>query len=484
MGAPATAANNVNLLPFGDFETGDFSGWDFPDHQNPNTGVDTGHPSPGDGHGIDTLNPCSNDFAYHFDVGTPEADTPRYGILTEYGILLPNADPHFFIGEIYIESWTGSLTLVTATAKLDLYDIDNTLKARIYWAWGPGGTLQSTGIHNIGPGGSPVFVIRTQMGEMSNVEECQSVAADIPAMIQATFPIGNPGDRWASFAVDRCEVQFQAWTDNTASNHISGWVDDIELYDGPKTTPCSEAPIVPTNGEQGVATNVILQWAAPTDSEASGFYYTVDYGTDPGFGPGTLQIQTAVGVTSAQPGVPLQYETDYYWRVNTIDPSTGGNPVLLCTSPEWSFKTTPLFSAAVVISPLDDATDVEADTDLQWYSDLTVDEYKVYFGLAGGPLTLRSTLATGNESYNPHADAGVTMAWGTEYQWRIDKCVGGNTVVTGATWSFTTYVLQCNPLLADIDGSGDCMVNVADFAAMVSEWMSCNWDPALLSACP
>lgn len=78
----------------------------------------------------------------------------------------------------------------------------------------------------------------------------------------------------------------------------------------------------------------------------------------------------------------------------------------------------------------------------------------------------------------------VNMAWGTQYQWRSDECVGGNTVVTGTTWSFTTHVLQCNPpLRGDIDGSGDCVVDLTDFAVMVSEWMSCNWNPTLLSPC-
>ena len=317
---------------------------------------------------------------------------------------------------------------------------------------------------------------------MSNVGECQAVAADISAMFEATFPTENPGDRWASFAVHYCDFSFQPWTANVQANHISGWVDDIELYDGPKTSPCSEAPIIPTSGEQGVAPSVILQWAEPSDSGASGFSYTVDYGTDPSFGPGTLQIQTAVGVTSAQPGTLLQLETDYYWRVNTIDPNTGGNPALLSTSPEWSFRTSPLYTAAVLISLADDATDVEADADLQWNSDTDAEEHKVYFRLAGQPLTLRSTQTA--ETYNPHSDPTVNMAWGTQYQWRIDECVGGSTVVTGTTWSFATHVLQCDPpLLSDKDGSGDCIVDLADFAAMASEWMSCNWNPFLLSPC-
>ena len=134
------------------------------------------------------------------------------------------------------------------------------------------------------------------------------------------------------------------------------------------------------------------------------------------------------------------------------------------------------------LGPTDCEEGVAIDVTLQWDSDPDAEEHEVYFGLAGETLTLRNTQTT--ESYNPHNDPGVDMAWGTEYQWRIDERVGGSTVVTGNTWDFTTQDLQCDPpLLFDIDGSDDCVVDLADFAMMAFEWLSCNWDRTLLSPC-
>ena len=89
MSTPAVA-NNVNLLPCGNFETCDFSGCDFADLNNTNPA-----------HGVDLLNPCSNDLAYHFDVGAPTIPTRILGSYMSMGFCCLMQILIFFRRDLY-----------------------------------------------------------------------------------------------------------------------------------------------------------------------------------------------------------------------------------------------------------------------------------------------------------------------------------------------------------------------------------------------
>jgi alpha-N-acetylglucosaminidase len=316
-------ATDTNLLVNGDFETGDGTGWN-----TYSIGMTTAEVNPARPH------PSGDSYSLQMDL--PTGSAVRYLDWKQDALVV--SEPYMYF-DYYLESWTGN----PANTNVMLYIFDSTWKQTgfIYWWWGNG----SWGHVTQGPTATaPYHKISAYQG--SEVGTWHSIAANVAEEFDTEFGAGI----WDSLNCTYINVQVQCGASNSHSG-IHGFLDNVLFLQGPRATPRVEALIDPLNGEEGVDLNATLQWNEPTDSSASQNYYVVDYGTDPNF-IDARQIQTAVGVTIAQPGAPLASETDYYWRVNTVAPNNGC-PVVLCTSSQWSFKTTALYTAAAAVSPVD-----------------------------------------------------------------------------------------------------------------------------------
>jgi hypothetical protein len=130
-------------------------------------------------------------------------------------------------------------------------------------------------------------------------------------------------------------------------------------------------------------------------------------------------------------------------------------------------------SAPITPDPIDDATGISVFTSLNWAGDPNVCSYDVYMGLASGSVFLVDTVSTA--SYDPPASLNIN----TEYFWRIDA-TNGNGTTTGTEWSFTTVPPTCGQegqVYNPMDFDTNCTVDLADFAAFVSQWLNCT-DPA------
>jgi len=101
---------------------------------------------------------------------------------------------------------------------------------------------------------------------------------------------------------------------------------------------------VPANGEIYAPLDTDLSWDPPED-EIIGITYDVYFGTEPNeLLPGwygTAPIVTGTSETTVANSVfgPLDYDTQYYWRVDTWDPNEGVPQ--LYEGREWTFRTAP-----------------------------------------------------------------------------------------------------------------------------------------------
>lgn len=133
-----------------------------------------------------------------------------------------------------------------------------------------------------------------------------------------------------------------------------------------------------------------ISWDPPED-EIIGITYDVYFGTEPNeLLPGwygTTPIVTGTSETTmpnstlvSALGVPFDYETWYYWRVDTIDPNEGVPQWY--TGNEWSFRTAPEW--VVIVGQPQDAVVAEGedaefivvavnDETYQWYYSATPD---------------------------------------------------------------------------------------------------------------
>jgi hypothetical protein len=239
----------------------------------------------------------------------------------------------------------------------------------------------------------------------------------------------------------------------------------------------------PKDGAANVPLLTDLLWYVPTDANQASWTYKVYFDTDSTFAATTpISVGASVGnyrtVTNAQIGGPLNSDT-YYWRVDSVDP----NGPATNTGDLWSFNAG--CTLPTLIDPNNSITEVvEIDVNLEWSSDpLAITHNVVITPDGGSPVTAVNKTSP----YNPWADLGEpTMEWNKLYTWQvIEKDGSGVTIATGPLWYFKVRALNCVGMNSDIDGSDDCIVNLADFAMLASEWLDCNWDDGgKASPCP
>ncbi len=114
-------------------------------------------------------------------------------------------------------------------------------------------------------------------------------------------------------------------------------IDNVRL-DGPGTKAQSPSP---ENGATLVPVDTDVSWIAPADPNDEIVTYDVYFGTTvPDANcDGNPQVVSSQLGTSYDPGT-LAYDTDYYWRVDVIDPNGGGAPIVV-KGDCWSFTTAP-----------------------------------------------------------------------------------------------------------------------------------------------
>ena len=232
-----------------------------------------------------------------------------------------------------------------------------------------------------------------------------------------------------------------------------------------------------------------LSWSiAANDSSTVGglrtWTYNVYLNTDPDLSGVTPAVVGPIAADTKRGSAaiaPLTVGTTYYWRVDAIEPN-GVAPYTptVYTGDVWMFDAA---SIPTLVAPADTYDPgVDIDVNLEWSSENIVAASKIIITPAGeSPVDL----GVQTSPFNPFANVGIAMEWNKHYTWQvIELDAGSNVIGEGPAWRFKVRELECS-LFADIDGSGDCIVNLADFAVLAYQWLECGWDDGgLKSPCP
>lgn len=213
---------------------------------------------------------------------------------------------------------------------------------------------------------------------------------------------------------------------------------------------------IPLNQDVGLNPQIIFSWDVVNATSPT---FEIYIATDAGF-TNTLVSHNTGATESYTPSAGLlDYETEYYWRVDVID---GG---VLYPGTAWSFTTGGKASGP---SPADMGTLAVAQVAWTWSAADWVDSYDVYFGLPDAMVFVDNYALTEVGLDDLAAALGLSTLNPGTYQWRVDtRDSGGVLLVTGDVWTvevpedygllviddFDYYETTANLLLSWSDGS-------------------------------
>lgn len=192
----------------------------------------------------------------------------------------------------------------------------------------------------------------------------------------------------------------------------------------PTVAPAVPVQVSPANAATGVSLTASLSWN-PAATAAS---YAVQVSIDPNFG--TTVINRSALTTTSSALSRLTNGTVYYWRVNATN-AAGTS----AWSAARSFTT--VFSAPVLSSPANSATNVSRTPTLGWSAAAGATTYNVQYSTSSTFTTGTATI-TRNGVSSLSLPITTALLRNTRYFWRVQSVRG--TVISGysASRSFTT----------------------------------------------
>ena len=245
--------------------------------------------------------------------------------------------------------------------------------------------------------------------------------------------------------------------------------------------PDKAASPSPDHQGTGVGPGADLDWVNASRATS----YKIYFGTS-----SSPSLADTVSSSSWDPPGYMDYNTRYYWRVDTVN--EGGTT----TGDLWYFNTDPGSPVKVTTpTPADNSSNCPITQDLSWTGGggATVG-YKVYLGTSSTSLVLQDDI-TGT------AFALPTLSYGTDYYWRVDAHNGAGTTAPGDVWHFKIIIEKpvkaSNPLPAhQITGVGPAVDLDWDDASRASSYKvyfgtssnpfladtvsSSEWDPGIM----
>lgn len=313
--------------------------------------------------------------------------------------------------KLYCDTSNPPTTLKTTTDQLS-YPMATAYENRYYWkveAVNAGGSAES-GVRYFDtlykPGapslGSPA---NGATGQSTSVSLSWSAGSGgTPAKYHVYCDTNNPpttlktgtGTTSTSYAMSTSYSTHYYWrvvAENAAGvGPTSGTRDFYTLYPPALSTPADDAT--------GVLSPVTVSWAAATGATSYKVY------CDTNTTPTTLKASP----TTTTASFAVSYSTRYYWRVESVNSSTGAT----VTSDTRDFYTLyPPSSAPTLNSPADGAQGLGTQVNLMWSSVSGATAYVVHCDTANPPTTPRT-----DTTYN-FTDYKMSTSYSTQYYWKV-----------------------------------------------------------------
>jgi len=216
-----------------------------------------------------------------------------------------------------------------------------------------------------------------------------------------------------------CAPQFYATSVDRTERISMNWTTSMNSPPYPASNP------IPANNAVDIELNVTISWIGG-DPDGDPVSYNVFFGTS----PNPPNVEVVYRSNTYNPG-PLQYDTRYYWKIDTYADNGGAT-----TGPVWSFTTkddTPPYTPNTPF-PMNNALDIERNITLSWIGgDPDGDQvtYDIYFGTNTNPPII--IMDQNDTEYNP-----TILEYNTNYYWKIDATDDYGYTTAGPVWSFTT----------------------------------------------
>lgn len=181
-------------------------------------------------------------------------------------------------------------------------------------------------------------------GEWNHVVLSRAIDGTVSMYLNGKF-CGSLNDNLVAYEVDwRLLGADRRWINSAPGERrrfLDGSIDTVTIWEGAlKQSQIDEMVNVlryrlnptPANGGTGIADDVTLSWSPAVD-RYPGATYNIYLGMDPDL-TNSLDGATGLPVTQFKPTEPLEFETRYFWKVETVVDGT-----VIYTSPTWSFVT-------------------------------------------------------------------------------------------------------------------------------------------------
>jgi hypothetical protein len=257
-----------------------------------------------------------------------------------------------------------------------------------------------------------------------------------------------------------CDSGVSGW------NSFNGTLDEVRLYNNALTPAEIKALAAkygasnpkPLDGEKVGQTSLALSWTAGAFADSHHVFFGDNYdavyngtaSTDKGIQPLAVTFYWAPD---------LQIGKTYYWRIDEVSATHPASP---WRGAVWSFTIPP--KTAWQPNPADGAKYVDTSATLSWSAGLGGILHHVYLGASLDAVKNADTSDTTGIYRGPQGTLIIsytppTLAFNTDYYWRVDEFDGVTPMNKGPVWSFTTTPPGLGTILREVweDIGGDAV---------------------------